>query len=83
MSIKILNLFYHTEKTTIIEIVNYNLTDIPIQIFKLINLQKLCLDNNLITEIVGLDHLTQLRWLDLSFNKIEVIKGLDKLKLLI
>ena len=46
------------------------------------NLAKLCLDNNLITEVVGLDHLTQLRWLDLSFNKIEVIKGLDSLKLL-
>lgn len=46
------------------------------------NLQKLCLDNNLITEIIGLDHLTQLKWLDLSFNKIEIIKGLDKLKLL-
>jgi len=46
------------------------------------NLAKLCLDNNLITEIIGLDHLTQLKWLDLSFNKIEVIKGLDNLKLL-
>lgn len=46
------------------------------------NLAKLCLDNNLITEIIGLDHLTQLKWLDLSFNKIEVIRGLDNLKLL-
>lgn len=44
------------------------------------NLSKLCLDNNLIEEIINLDHLTQLRWLDLSFNKIKKIKGLENLK---
>ena len=44
------------------------------------NLAKLCLDNNLIEEIINLDHLVHLRWLDLSFNKIKKIKGLDNLK---
>lgn len=40
---------------------------------------KLCLDNNIIEEVVNLGHLTSLKWLDLSFNKITEIKCLDKL----
>ena len=40
---------------------------------------KLCLDNNSIKEIDGLDHLVHLEWLDLSFNQISSIRGLDKL----
>ena len=42
-------------------------------------LVKLCLDNNYIEEITNLSHLTSLRWLDLSFNKIRKIQGLDQL----
>lgn len=41
---------------------------------------KLQLDNNIITEIAGLESLTKLKWLDLSFNMIEEIKGLDNLR---
>ena len=43
-------------------------------------LEKLCLDNNLLEEIVNLGHLKSLRWLDLSFNKIRKIQGLENLK---
>ena len=43
-------------------------------------LEKLCLDNNFIEEIVNLSHLKCLKWLDLSFNKIRRIQGLDQLK---
>ena len=39
---------------------------------------KLQLDNNIIVKLQGLDHLVNLRWLDLSFNLIEKIEGLDK-----
>ena len=35
------------------------------------DLIKLQLDNNIITEIAGLESLTKLKWLDLSFNMIE------------
>ena len=41
---------------------------------------KLQLDNNIITNIAGLEKLTKLKWLDLSFNMIESIKGLDNLR---
>lgn len=41
-------------------------------------LQKLQLDNNIITKIEGLGNLVNLTWLDLSFNMITVIEGLDK-----
>ena len=37
------------------------------------------MDNNIIEDMCGLDMLTQLEWLDLSFNNIEVISGLEKL----
>lgn len=43
-------------------------------------LEKLCLDNNFIEEIINLGHLKSLKWLDLSFNKIRRIQGLDQLK---
>lgn len=43
-------------------------------------LQKLQLDNNIITKISNLENLTELRWLDLSFNMIEKIEGLSTLK---
>lgn len=45
------------------------------------NLRKLQLDNNIIEEIPekSLESLTQLEWLDLSFNNIENICGLGKL----
>jgi hypothetical protein len=39
----------------------------------------LCLDNNIVEEIVNLEHLVNLQWLDLSFNNISEIKGLEKL----
>ena len=39
----------------------------------------LCLDNNIIEEIVNLEHLVNLQWLDLSFNNISEIKGLGTL----
>lgn len=42
------------------------------------NLTKLQLDNNIITKIKGLETLKQLKWLDLSFNSIETIEGLDE-----
>jgi len=41
----------------------------------------LFLNNNHIEEISGLDHLVQLRHLDLSFNAIAEIKGLNSLNL--
>jgi Leucine-rich repeat (LRR) protein len=37
------------------------------------------LDNNIIEKIENIDHLTNLKWLDLSFNRIKTIEGLDKL----
>lgn len=37
------------------------------------------LDNNIIEEISGLDHLVNLEWLDLSFNNIKKIQGLEHL----
>lgn len=37
------------------------------------------MDNNIIEEVCGLEMLTQLQWLDLSFNNIEEISGLEKL----
>lgn len=43
------------------------------------HLQKLQLDNNIIEEIRGLDHLVNLQWLDLSFNRIKKIQGLEHL----
>lgn len=45
-------------------------------------LVKLCLDNNLIEDIINLGHLKNLKWLDLSFNKIRKIQGLESLQLL-
>jgi hypothetical protein len=39
----------------------------------------LCLDNNIIEEIVNLEHLVNLQWLDLSFNNINEIHGLENL----
>jgi hypothetical protein len=45
-------------------------------------LVKLCLDNNLIEDIVNLGHLKNLKWLDLSFNKIKKIQGLESLQML-
>mgnify|MGYP000078779447 FL=1 len=47
-------------------------------------LKKLCLDNNIISRIEGLDSedakgLESLEWLDLSFNRIKVIEGLESL----
>ena len=41
-------------------------------------LTKLQLDNNIIMRIQGLESLVNLKWLDLSFNSIEVIEGLDR-----
>ena len=43
-------------------------------------LEKLCLDNNLLEEIINLGHLKCLKWLDLSFNKIRRIQGLENLR---
>jgi Leucine-rich repeat (LRR) protein len=40
-------------------------------------LTKLQLDNNIITKIKGLNTLKHLKWLDLSFNLIEKIEGLE------
>lgn len=37
------------------------------------------MDNNVIEQISGLESLTNLEWLDLSFNNISKIEGLDKL----
>ena len=37
------------------------------------------MDNNIIEEVCGLEMLTRLEWLDLSFNNIEEISGLEKL----
>lgn len=37
------------------------------------------MDNNIIEEVCGLEMLTQLEWLDLSFNNIEMITGLEHL----
>ena len=54
-------------------------------VLKIANLQgfealhTLCLDNNAIEKIEGIEHLVNLTWLDLSFNKITEISGLGKL----
>jgi hypothetical protein len=54
-------------------------------IFRIDNLEgfekltTLCLDNNIIEDIVNLSHLVNVQWLDLSFNNISVIQGLEKL----
>jgi hypothetical protein len=42
-------------------------------------LTKLCLDNNKIKDIINLDTLVTLKWLDLSFNRIHKIQGLKNL----
>ena len=42
-------------------------------------LTRLALDNNVLTEIVGIAHLVNLVWLDLSFNQITEIKGVESL----
>ena len=39
------------------------------------NIHTLCLDNNVISRIENLGHLTNLIWLDLSFNNISKIEG--------
>ncbi|XP_034076161.1 dynein regulatory complex subunit 3 [Gymnodraco acuticeps] len=44
------------------------------------SLARLNLNNNLIENIEGLDHLINLTWLDLSFNGIELIEGLESLQ---
>jgi hypothetical protein len=47
----------------------------------LTKLKKLCLDNNIIVKIEGLgEELVYLEWLDLSFNNIPVVEGLDNLE---
>ena len=46
---------------------------------KLVNLQELCLNNNQITTIQGLEKLTELRELNLAHNQITKIEGLEKL----
>eukprot|EP00971_Amphidinium_carterae_P189751 3766423-Amphidinium_carterae.1 len=40
-------------------------------------LTTLRLDNNIIDRIINLNHLKQLTWLDLSFNNIREIEGLE------
>lgn len=42
-------------------------------------MEKLQLDNNIIEEIANIGHLVNLKWLDLSFNAIKQIDGLDTL----
>ena len=42
-------------------------------------LTKLQLDNNIICKIEGIEHLTQLKWLDLSFNMITKMENLEAL----
>ncbi|CAB1448093.1 unnamed protein product [Pleuronectes platessa] len=44
------------------------------------SLTRLCLNNNLIERIEGLDLLVNLTWLNLSFNRIERIEGLESLR---
>ncbi|XP_053298670.1 dynein regulatory complex subunit 3 [Pleuronectes platessa] len=44
------------------------------------SLTRLCLNNNLIERIEGLDRLVNLTWLNLSFNRIERIEGLESLR---
>ncbi len=48
-------------------------------LYKFVNLQRLYLGFNQITEIKGLDNLVNLRVLYLNSNKITEIKGLDNL----
>ena len=43
-------------------------------------LRTLCLDNNIIKCMKNLDHLVNLTWLDLSFNRISTVTGLDRLE---
>lgn len=42
-------------------------------------MEKLQLDNNIIEKIENIGHLTNLKWLDLSFNRIRAIEGLETL----
>ncbi len=44
------------------------------------SLTRLFLDNNFIERIGGLDQLFHLTWLDLSFNRIKKVEGLESLK---
>eukprot|EP00960_Hanusia_phi_P049833 759816-Hanusia_phi.AAC.5 len=48
-------------------------------LYGLFALVKLQLDNNIIEKIENISHLTNLEWLDLSFNNIGTIEGLENL----
>ncbi|OQV18448.1 putative Dynein regulatory complex subunit 3 [Hypsibius exemplaris] len=76
---------YHLAKTTGIDIgtiVELNLEFSNVQstygIGYLRSCQKLKLNNNIISRIIGMDDLMALKVLDLSFNSIDRIEGLDK-----
>ena len=57
----------------------YNNIRLIDNLYGLDNLTHLYLDNNKISDIQNLNHLTQLKWLDLSFNNIKSIVNVDQL----
>jgi len=68
------------EKVIYLRLINHQLTDVPMEVEKLTKLMSLSLQNNQLTDIKGLEKLTQLTRLHLNANKLtEVPKGLKKL----
>lgn len=66
-------------KVTYLRIKKWGLKEIPEQINKLTNLERLDLYSNNIKKINNLSKLVNLERLDLAYNKIKKIKGLDNL----
>jgi len=67
------------EKVTQLSLPNNKLTDVPKDLEKLTQLQKLDLSANQLTNMKGLENLTKLQVLVLHSNKLTDLKGLEKL----
>jgi Leucine-rich repeat (LRR) protein len=67
------------EKVTELSLPNNILTDVPKDLEKLTQLQKLDLSANQLTNVKGLENLTKLQVLVLHSNKLTDLKGLEKL----
>jgi len=68
------------EKVTKLNLSNKQLTKVPKGLEKLMQLTKLDLSYNELTDVKGLETLTKLTKLDLGINKLTDVKGLEKLK---
>ncbi len=67
------------EKVTKLNLSNKQLTKVPKGLEKLMQLTKLDLSYNELTDVKGLEKLTKLTKLDLGINKLTDVKGLEKL----